>query len=234
LKIFLNSFNTNESSEKLSAIVLKIAIMGRCCSGKSSLINNLLNTFVCPTSSGHTTRRVVKIIYGKKEKIIFEDNHYSLNNENLKEYITKTNETNMTYDEMSNHATICIPSPFLKGGVEIWDLPGLHDEEAGHITKLYRRILKEVHAVICVIEGTPEMSLSIASKKLLQIINDCFQIKGLVFLVVTKLDLIQQQGDKPGFPTDHAAEKRRLIVFYEECCKVINLEKEEAKKKRTK
>lgn len=108
-----------------------IGVIGEVNRGKTKIVNALLDADLLPTDILPTTARITTVRYGldtevyligrdgKAEKITIDD---------LPGYLDL--ERSDSPDGMScEEVSVCIPSDFLKNGVEIIDTPGLNSEE---------------------------------------------------------------------------------------------------------
>lgn len=105
------------------------AITGEVSSGKSSLINGILNDKLCPVDAPATTSSISLIRWATKEKIIV---HYTergaakakiIEREEIASYVTEIN--NKKNEKEVKLLEINTPNPILKDGLVLIDTPGL-------------------------------------------------------------------------------------------------------------
>lgn len=102
----------------------RIVFAGSFNSGKSSLINRLLNQELLPTDAIPTTPALTHILYGKVTNVVVrytDDSYHSTANVNE----LKGDTCRKNVDEI----TVQLPHPFLRNGVTIVDTAGLQDAE---------------------------------------------------------------------------------------------------------
>lgn len=141
-KEFLSEENRTEIQSQLSKILrsqpndaLTIAFCGTFSSGKSSLINELLQSqFKLPVGATPVTKFVTRLKYAKNPTACYmwHGEEYPLSLSDLNEILTGK----LPLPDESLEVVIKLPSKILRGGIELLDTPGFLDNE--ELTKLTR------------------------------------------------------------------------------------------------
>ncbi|GAM21722.1 hypothetical protein SAMD00019534_048970 [Acytostelium subglobosum LB1] len=163
-----------ESRELISRITddsfVKIALCGATCAGKSTLLSLLLDRLPLPSGKGHTTARICIIRYAE-----LKDAKISLCRLNqatsklepipngeaaslaqykttrelkpvLDKFLRRENFPNEKFEEIVTQIVLIqYPIKLLKGGVEIYDIPGYSSEDKDCLRELRQSFLKHVN-----------------------------------------------------------------------------------------
>lgn len=151
---FLAEDSRNRISERLSKILnsqppdaLTIVFCGTFSSGKSSLINEMLQQkYKLPVGINPVTKFVTRLKYGKELSVgyLWHGKQYPLSLSDLQEIITGK----LSLPDESVEVVISLPAKILRGGVEILDTPGFLDTE--ELSALTRAAVAEADiAVFC-------------------------------------------------------------------------------------
>lgn len=112
--------------ERLETNAFEIAVFGRVSSGKSSLLNHILETDVLPVGVTPVTAVPTRIAFGPKPlfKVTFTSGREdSLPLERLPEFVTE--DQNRGNEKRITRLVVEIPSPRLRDGIVFVDTPGL-------------------------------------------------------------------------------------------------------------
>lgn len=146
-----NSFNTFASKAEniLSGTsITKLAFVGRYSTGKSTLINSLLDCEFLPTSPIPTTKSVTYILKGEKDSLYSEDE-----NGVITSYDSISTIRDRNNKEILNAKRIvltCAEFPF--NNLTIVDTPGL-EESNREITRLTYDIIPDVDAFVVLLDA---------------------------------------------------------------------------------
>lgn len=118
-----------ELANNLSSKIYRVAVIGEFKRGKSSLVNCILGTEILPTDILPTTAVVNRIVYDTEQKIdiCYKDGTTtSTSIEALGDYTTKNDLLGaLNIREIVVH----YPSVFCQNSIELFDTPGLNDDE---------------------------------------------------------------------------------------------------------
>lgn len=126
-----------------------IAFCGVFSSGKSSIINQLLNNeYKLPTGINPVTNVITRIRYGNQLGFYYFDGRMKkINSASEANKILSGDALlpNGCYDVL-----VTIPSPLLKNGIEILDTPGFEEEMGGKLERISREaVLSADMAILC-------------------------------------------------------------------------------------
>ncbi|MDG2084968.1 MAG: dynamin family protein [Planctomycetota bacterium] len=166
---------------------LKVAILGEFSSGKSRLINALLEEKILSVGLVPVTRSVTRIIHGKKIGVTvkhMDGTTVEVAPDQLKAYTDerKKEEGASEVDEV----ILEHPSPILKQ-VEIWDTPGFNSNNQLH-DQVASQLMLEADAVLWVIAGHQVGSRS--ETKLLETVK---RAQGKVVGVLNQVDRLENE-----------------------------------------
>lgn len=166
-----------------------IVFCGVFSSGKSSLINCLLNSkFKLPTGINPITKLVTRISYGNELNFRYMEKGYykSLTSENFLKFVTGEKPVPGGCTEIE----IVMPSQILKNGVVIIDTPGFEDEMGGELEQMSRNALLEADMVVmCTSAVKPGDEFERT------LIDDLEHIVGNYCLVMNRIDCLNTSED---------------------------------------
>jgi len=177
-----------ELMAKLAEDRFTLAVVGQFKRGKSSLLNAVIGRELLPVGVLPLTSAITILRYGPKERLLIRRSDVSLPFpqeepvERLAEFVTeKGNPGNC---KRVKTATIEVPLPFLRRGLEFVDTPGIGSAiEANTATTL--KFLPECDAVLFVTSGeSPFTSIE------LEFLKEIRQHVHKIFFVVNKMDLL--------------------------------------------
>lgn len=169
----------------------RVAVIGEFKRGKSSMINALLGSEVLPTDILPMTAVVNRIVYGNQKEILIQYKDGRMERagvEDLISYATKYDEEKAYRAEKVKEIVVSYPSVFCRNHVEIYDTPGLNDDEP--MTETTLGILKDVNAAIVVISAV--MPLSMTEQNLIIQLLECKEIHNIIF-VITFIDAVSSR-----------------------------------------
>lgn len=170
-----------------------VAVVGEFKTGKSSFVNALLGVDVLPTDILPTTATLNRISFGlppsvairfrdgREETIPFDD---------LKDYVTKLTPEAEELSKTIREAVIRYPSPYCQNNVDVYDTPGLNDDET--MTRVTLSVLPETDAAVLIISA--QAPFSEYTRQFLEnhlLVSDL----GRVIFVVTRLDQLNNPTD---------------------------------------
>ncbi|HTX21650.1 MAG TPA: dynamin family protein [Candidatus Aquilonibacter sp.] len=177
-----------ELMAKLAEDRFTLAVVGQFKRGKSSLMNAIIGRELLPVGVLPLTSAITIVRYGPKERLLIRRSDVSLPFsqeepvERLTEFVTeKGNPGNC---KRVKTATIEVPLPFLRRGLEFVDTPGIGSAiEANTATTL--KFLPECDAALFVTSGeSPFTSIE------LEFLENIRQHVHKIFFVVNKMDLL--------------------------------------------
>ncbi len=170
-----------------------IAVLAPFNFGKSTLINALLGSEIMPTKMVRTTGSVIKVKYGKTltSVITLESGEVikSSDTKILKEFAVLNRKGQRREDVISIEVTY--PHNLLKGGIELFDLPGTNDQEAQNA--LVRDQLLKVDLIIQVLNARQPFTL--LEQETLRKWLDVRGIKTVVF-ALNRLNELENRKDR--------------------------------------
>lgn len=180
----------DEIISQSSARLYQILFVGRYSTGKSSILNSLLEREILPEGSVPTTKTISWLLPGEDEFILSEDSKgqiLRLPLENLKD-TSPDNPLNLT-----EKLFVSLQNPLLRAGVALIDTPGLEDPDA----EMTRKTLKAVDAADVVVFVMDCYAGASDSKNLKTLVEKGKTEK--FFVVVNKMDLIPKDERKEFF-----------------------------------
>ncbi|MDE7063960.1 MAG: dynamin family protein, partial [Desulfovibrionaceae bacterium] len=132
----------------------RICIAGGFSRGKSRFVNGLLKTDLLPEKAVPSTGSLTEIVYGETPGLEFREERIPLSAQTLQEYAIGGQKYSP-----GEVLRIQYPSPFLKGGLELIDTPGVDDIDSTPAEMTYQA-LETADAVIIMISATAPMSLT--------------------------------------------------------------------------
>jgi signal recognition particle receptor subunit beta len=176
-----------ENSQK--GQILEIAVLGQFKSGKSSLINHILNLPLLPTGVIPVTSVITRILYGTSEKvvIIFKNrNQEEISLEELTQYIVeKENPGNIKEVE---RADIYLPQMRNLKGICLVDTPGL-GSIFSHNSDATRQWLVNIGAAMVAISAERPLA-----DEDLSLIDEIRKYAPHTYIILTKTDLFGHEN----------------------------------------
>ena len=174
-----------------------LAVLGQFKRGKSSLMNAIIGRELLPTGVLPLTSAVTVLKYGPAERLVVhrENLHFpeELPVSSLPDYVTE--KGNPANQKKVKTATVELPLPFLRRGIEFVDTPGVGSAIAANTATAYG-FLPECDAVLFVTSvDTPMTSLE------LELLIEVRAYVDKIFFVVNKTDLVADAecGEVLGF-----------------------------------
>ncbi|CAF1114344.1 unnamed protein product [Adineta steineri] len=191
----INVLGTQYDSIRNPRRKIVLCVAGGLKSGKSSFINYLVESDVCPVGICATTARLTKITYGEKLSVKLESidgnvkEEYGIDNpEQLKEITKKlvALEGSAREDDLCKDiVTIQLNRKELEY-IELWDIPGFDENE--YLNSIIEDILKETN-IIFILQSFGEG----VHKTIVDLFRSCTDKHGYqpqVCFVVTKIDQV--------------------------------------------
>ncbi|XP_065941981.1 bacterial dynamin-like protein [Magallana gigas] len=150
-----------------------IVIAGETSSGKSSIINLILDEEILPTGITSCTSRVCRVKHGEQFVISTKDNNdeelEELSFENLNKMAKQMEILAKTDDEKIRYVDVYMPAPLLQGNVMIVDTPGCGDMGQKEVSDMMMSYLPNALAFVFVLNVSN--AGGIQDDRLLQIIS---------------------------------------------------------------
>lgn len=178
-------------AEKMESKNYRVAVIGEFKRGKSSMINALLGANVLPTDILPMTATVNRIVYGTQKEIFIEyqdGRTQRADIDELSEYVTKMSEHQARIAETVKEVKVSYPSVFCKNHIEIFDTPGLNDDEL--MTGVTLEVLEKIDAAIVVISAV--IPFSMTERDLTVKLLEYPEISNIVF-VITFIDKVSSR-----------------------------------------
>lgn len=175
----------------LESRTYRVAVIGEFKRGKSSMLNALLGASVLPTDILPMTATVNRIVYGSKKEILIsyrDGRTQRADISELSEYVTKMTERLEEVSREIREVTVFYPSVFCQNHIELFDTPGLNDDDP--MTAVTLSVLTEIDAAIVVISAV--MPFSMTERKLILQLLEHPEIRNIVF-VVTFIDQVSSR-----------------------------------------
>lgn len=187
-----------EVIERVEGDVFRIAVVGEFKRGKSTLINALLGQEILPADVLPCSATLNRVTYGLTPavQLVFKPSASGARRieeiapEALAEYVTKLTPDSERRASDIEEAIIYHPVRFCRDKADIYDTPGLNDDQA--MTQVTLSVLPQVDAAIFVILAQSPFSgyeADFLSKLLTQDL-------GRVMFVVNRIDEIRKEGDR--------------------------------------
>lgn len=199
LKDAFHALGREEAGRQLDDLMAKLAedhftlaVLGQFKRGKSSLMNAIVGRELLPTGLLPLTSAITSLRFGPAERLLITRENSMFTDElpvsALPEYVTeKGNPGNC---KMVRKATLELPVPFLRQGLEFVDTPGIGSAIAANTAVTYG-FLPQCDAVILVTGvDTPMSSLE------LKFLNEISGFVDKIFFVVNKTDLVSEDERK--------------------------------------
>lgn len=199
VKDAFHALGREEAGQQLDDLMAKLAedhftlaVLGQFKRGKSSLMNAIIGRELLPTGLLPLTSAITSLRFGPTERLLIsrEDSRFTdeLPVSDLPDYVTE--KGNPGNRKKVRKATLELPVPFLRQGLEFVDTPGVGSSIAANTAVTYG-FLPECDAVILVTGVDPPMS-SLEMKFL----NEIRGLVDKIFFVVNKTDLVTEEERK--------------------------------------
>ena len=171
---------------KLAEDRFVLAVIGQFKRGKSSLMNSIIGKELLPTGVLPLTSAITVLKYGPEERLIVNRKDSVFPDElpisSLSEYVTETGNPGNQKKVIT--ASIEMPVPFLRNGIEFVDTPGVGSSIIANTETTYS-FLPECDAILFVTSvDTPMTSME------LDLLREIREYVDKVFIVVNKIDLL--------------------------------------------
>lgn len=169
-----------------------LAVMGEFKRGKSSLINALMGNRVLPADVEPTTATLNRITYATKPQVSVRY-HDGLVQEvpiaDLASFVSKQGLNGRTQAEDIDEVTIGYPVPFTQNHIDIYDTPGLNDDE--RMTAIAVKMVEKADMVL-----VPLSALAPYSEVEQDFVCKLIRNENIdrVMFVVTFLDMLGEDG----------------------------------------
>ncbi len=190
-----------EYAEKLRALgqqiasrQYRVAVIGEFKRGKSSLINALLGAEILPTDILPLTAAVNRIVYGNEKGILirYKDGHsQKAEIQELSAYTTKADEQAAQIAAGIQEIEVSYPSVFCQNHIELFDTPGLNDDDP--MTETTLSVLQKIDAAIVVISAM--QPYSITERNLVIKLLEHPEIRNILF-VITFIDAVSSRREQ--------------------------------------
>ncbi len=191
----LKVLGQTEAERQCAELVVKLAedrfvlaVLGQFKRGKSSLMNAIVGRQVLPTGVLPLTSAITVLKYGPIERLVIQRENSVFVDElplsALADYVTE--KSNPGNQKRVNTATLELPIPFLRRGLQFVDTPGVGSAIAANTATAYA-FLPECDAVLFVTSvDTPMTSLE------LDFLKDIREYVDKVFFILNKTDLVAE------------------------------------------
>jgi len=175
-----------ESLEKLQQPIARVAFLGGFSSGKSSLINAILNTSILPTGNKPLTANLVECMYGETNCVeVFQDSEWYQIHEDISDSLL-----NRLKDQYPGKwFRITTPDFQIPSNLQLMDAPGFNSEDPEHADLAIQAV--QMANIVVVVTDYRGMS-----KDLREFIADLNISKDKILcLVLNKMDVIDERDD---------------------------------------
>lgn len=191
----LHALGKEESAQQLEDLMSKLAedhftlaVLGQFKRGKSSLMNAIIGRELLPTGLLPLTSAITSLQFGPAERLLITRENSLFTDErpisDLAEYVTE--KGNPGNGKKIKKATVELPVPFLRQGLEFVDTPGVGSAITENTAVTYG-FLPECDAVILVTSvDTPMSGVEMS------FLNEIRGFVDKIFFVVNKIDLISE------------------------------------------
>jgi GTPase SAR1 family protein len=172
-----------ELREKIETNTFNLVVVGQFKRGKTSLINALLGADILPVAVVPLTSVVTIMKYGNALRINVRFNNgrvAEIKPESLPEYVTERG--NPKNEKDVSEVVITYPSPYLEGGVQIIDTPGVGSVYEHNTDVAYQYLPKSDAALFLLSVDQP------LSKAELDFLKDVREYSNRIFFLLNKAD----------------------------------------------
>lgn len=172
-----------ELREKMETNSFNLVVVGQFKRGKTSLINALLGADILPVAVVPLTSIVTIMKYGDALRIVvhFNDGRVAeIKAESLPEYVTERG--NPKNEKDVSEVVITYPSPYLRGGVQIIDTPGVGSVYEHNTDVAYHYLPKSDAALFILSIDQP------LSRAELDFLRDVREYSNKIFFLLNKAD----------------------------------------------
>jgi GTPase Era involved in 16S rRNA processing len=172
-----------ELQEKIETNTFNLVVVGQFKRGKTSLINALLGADILPVAVVPLTSIVTIMKYGDALKIVvhFNDGRVAeIKTERLPEYVTERG--NPKNEKDVSEVVITYPSPYLRGGVQIIDTPGVGSVYEHNTDVAYQYLPRSDAALFLLSVDQP------LGKAELDFLKDVREYSNRIFFLLNKAD----------------------------------------------
>ena len=181
-----------ELMTKLAEDRFTLAVLGQFKRGKSSLMNAIIGRELLPTGVLPLTSAITVLKFGSKEQLVIDRGNFSLPQivsvTELADYVTERG--NPGNRKKVRTATLELPLPFLRRGLEFVDTPGVGSAIEANTATTYS-FLPECDAALFVTSvDTPLTSNE------LEFLRAIREHARKIFFVVNKMDLLKDEAER--------------------------------------
>lgn len=176
-----------ELREKIETNTFNLVVVGQFKRGKTSLINALLGADILPVAVVPLTSIVTIMKYGNALRINVHFNNgrvAEIKRESLPEYVTERG--NPKNEKDVSEVVITYPSPYLEGGVQIIDTPGVGSVYE-HNTDVAHQYLPKSDAALFLLSVDQPLS-----KAELDFLKDVREYSNRIFFLLNKADYFSE------------------------------------------
>ena len=174
---------------KLAEDSFTIAVLGQFKRGKSSLINAIIGRELLPTGVLPLTSAITVLRFGSEERLVIERTGSQLLSEvapvsQIDDYVTE--RRNPSNRKNIKTATLEVPLPFLRRGLEFVDTPGVGSTITSNTATTYAFIPQCDAALFVTSVESPFTSIE------LELLKQIRQYVHKIFFIVNKIDLLEE------------------------------------------
>jgi|GEM_PF-87490 len=176
-----------ELTEKVLTNAFNLVVVGQFKRGKTTLINALLGADILPVAVVPLTSIVTVMKYGEalRLNVYFNDGRVAeIKPESLSEYVTERGNPKNAKDV--SEVVITYPSPYLMGGVQIIDTPGVGSIYEHNTDVAYQYLPKSDAALFLLSVDQP------LSKAELDFLRDVREYSNRIFFLLNKVDYFSE------------------------------------------
>ncbi len=194
LDLPMQAERAREASARIKSHVFSVGIMGEFKRGKSTVINALLGEEIAPSDVVPASATLNRITYGLKPKatIVYKDGRREVVPvDQIAQYVTKITAESEATAELVEQAIVEYPCPFCQNNVEIYDTPGLNDDD--RMDAISESVIPRLDAVVMVVAANAPFGKSEADfvrEKLMT--SDVTRL----IVVVNQIDIIMGEKNR--------------------------------------
>ncbi|MGO9612328.1 MAG: dynamin family protein [Dissulfurispiraceae bacterium] len=176
-----------ELAEKVLTNTFNLVVVGQFKRGKTTLINALLGADILPVAVVPLTSIVTVMKYGEalRLNVYYNDGSVTeITSENLSEYVTERGNPKNAKDV--SEVVVTYPSPYLMGGVQIIDTPGVGSIYEHNTDIAYQCLPKSDAALFLLSVEQP------LSKAELDFLRDVREYSNRIFFLLNKVDYFSE------------------------------------------